>query len=57
MSKMTKNINMEELAKEQAIQDIKEELQREHKHMLAFIKKLDPVMDILVKAHYKLVKR
>lgn len=54
---MANNINMEELAKEQAIQDIKEELQREHKHMLAFIKKLDPVMDILVKAHYKLVKR
>ena len=51
---MANNINLEELAKEQAIQDIKEELKKEHKHMLMFRKKLDPVMDALIKRHYTL---
>lgn len=46
-------INMDELAKIQAIQDIKEELHKEHKHMLMFRKNLNPIMDKLVKEYYQ----
>lgn len=36
-------------AREQAIKDIKEELEREHKAFIAFRKELNPVMNELVK--------
>lgn len=51
------NISMEELAKIQAILDIREELRKEHKHMLAFIKRLNPKMEELVKEHYELAQK
>ena len=54
---MPNNISMDELAKMQAIQDIKEELRKEHKHMLMFRKNLNPIMDKLVKRHYILAQK
>lgn len=50
---MPNNISMDELAKMQAIQDIKEE----HKHMLMFRKNLNPIMERLVKRHYILAAK
>lgn len=37
-----------ELARESAIQDIKEELKRQQKCFLSFHRNLNPIMDILV---------
>lgn len=39
---------MAEQAKQQAIQDIKEDLERNHKCFIAFFQELDEVMDALV---------
>lgn len=54
---MSNNISMDRLAKIQAIQDIKEELKKEHKHMLMFKKNLNPIMDRLVKRHYIIAQK
>ena len=40
-------------AKQQAILDIKEELSRQGKCFIAFVEKLNPVMDYLVKEQLK----
>lgn len=40
-------------AKEQAVQDIKDELKLSSKSFLAFRKKLDPIMDKLVENYIK----
>ena len=51
----TKN-NLEELAKKQAIHDIKESLKEEKKAFLLFRKELNPVMSKLVKEYLGLKK-
>jgi hypothetical protein len=44
-------------AKQQAIQDIKQELKQEGKSFLAFRKELNPIMKILVKAQLREQRR
>lgn len=56
MSKTTKNMDMDKAAMIQAWKDIKEELHKEHKHMMMFRQELNPVMRYLVKRHYFLAE-
>lgn len=45
------------LAKMQAIQDIKDELKKERKAFMLFRKNLNPVMDELVRRHYLMANK
>ena len=44
---------MAEEAKQQAVQDIKEDLERHHRCFIAFLVELDPIMEQLVQQQSK----
>lgn len=48
---------MDEVAKQQAIQDIKEELKEQSKSFIAFHKRLNPIINLLVEHQIQLQEK